>query len=319
LVHFSPLNITAFYDTRSGHAKQTRGLIHALSELTSVQLHEVFLPEYDLTLILKDWIKLLTGVPGKGAPAPHAPELILGTGTHTHIPMLLHRRRYRGKVVTCMTPEWPLLKLMDLCLIPAHDRPAKAAHIVSTVGPPNTAFDRDQHDPEKGLIVLGGIDSRTHCWDNENIMMQVCRIIDAQPAIFWTLATSPRTPRDMCRMLAGLAENRPQVRFVPFEDSQPGWIENQYDQADGVWVSADSVSMIYEALTAGCRVGVLSVAWKKKGDRLARAVDLLEKSNRVISFESFMQHRTYPGRSELNEAQRCAREMLRRWWPDRLP
>ncbi|MEE4363701.1 MAG: mitochondrial fission ELM1 family protein [Desulfotignum sp.] len=314
----SPLRITAFYDTRPGHVKQTRGLIQALKEFTPVQVTDVFLPHYNLSKIFHDWLGFMGGKPERKNSDPAKPDLILGTGTHTHIPMLLHRRRHGGRVVTCMTPEWPLGKYMDLCFIPEHDTPKAADNIVTTVGPPNTAVNRNIHDPLQGLVVIGGIDSKTHHWDNEKMADQVRRILDIQPHISWTLSTSPRTPHTMARILADLAKTGSNTRFIPFEQTGPGWIENRYAESSVVWVSADSVSMVYEALSAGCRVGILPVDWKKKGIRLARAIALLEKNNKIVSFASFMQNAVYPEHSLLNEARRCAAKILERWWPECL-
>jgi len=313
-----PLAITAFYDTRPGHGKQTRGLIQALEVFTPVQVIEVFLPDYNAWRIVQDWVRFITVLPQiKKADSPE-PKLILGTGTHTHIPMLLHRHKNNGKAVTCMTPGWPLTKYMDLCFIPEHDAPKRQDHIVATLGPPNTAVNQNTHDPLQGLIVLGGKDSKTHHWHNDKIMDQVRKIIERQPHIFWTLSTSPRTPPEMVPMLADLAKNISKITFVSFENTGPGWIETQYANAFFVWVSADSVSMVYEALTAGCRVGTLSVDWKNKRHRLARGIDILAQHKTIVSFDTFMEDAAYPEHVRLNEARRCAREMLRRWWPDRL-
>ena len=313
-----PLCITAFYDTRPGHVKQTRGLIQALEKFALVQVAEVYIPDYSPSSIFHDWLRFMGGMPARNHTDLSKPDLILGTGTHTHIPMLLHRRSHGGKVATCMTPEWPLAKYMDLCFIPEHDAPKAADNIVRTMGPPNTGINRDIHDPLQGLIVIGGTDSKTHRWHNEKMADQVRRVLDIQPHISWILSTSPRTPQAMVHMLAEIAHTGSNTKFLPFEETGSGWIEKRYAESGVVWVSADSVSMLYEALSAGCRVGVLPVEWKKKGVRLARAVDMLEKKDRVVCFESFVQHRSYPGRSALNEAQRCALEMLRRWWPERL-
>jgi len=314
----SPLCITAFYDTRPGHIKQTRGLIQALKEFTRIQVADVFLSDYNLFCIFYDWLRFMGGIPEKNLTDMSKPDLILGTGTHTHIPMLLHRRSNGGRAVTCMTPEWPLAKFMDLCFIPEHDAPKTADNIATTMGPPNTAVNRHIHDPLQGLVVIGGIDSKTHHWHNEKMADQVRRMLDAQPHISWTLSTSPRTPHTMAQLLADMAQTDPNTRFFPFEQTDSGWIEDRYAASSVVWVSADSVSMVYEALSAGCRVGILPVDWKKRGGRLARAIDILEKNNKIVSFASFMQHAKYPDHSPLNEARRCAEKILERWWPDRL-
>ncbi|MFH4347311.1 ELM1/GtrOC1 family putative glycosyltransferase, partial [Acinetobacter baumannii] len=53
-----------------------------------------------------------------------------------------------------------------------------------------------------------------------------------------------------------------------------GWIFEEMQKAEAVWVTEDSVSMIYEALTAGCRVGVIAMD-RLKQDRITNSVDIL--------------------------------------------
>ncbi len=52
-------------------------------------------------------------------------------------------------------------------------------------------------------------------------------------------------------------------------------MEEQYDKNKVVWVTADSISMIYEALTAGCRVGIFPMQWRKEKGKFKRNEDLL--------------------------------------------
>ena len=44
--------------------------------------------------------------------------------------------------------------------------------------------------------------------------------------------------------------------------------------AEAVWVTEDSVSMLYEALTAGCKVGLIEID-RIKDDRITRQIDQL--------------------------------------------
>ena len=68
--------------------------------------------------------------------------------------------------------------------------------------------------------------------------------------------------------------------------------------------------MIYEALTAGCRVGVLPVQRKAKS-RLHRAVDQLSRERAVSSFADWLQGGRLNGpHKPPDEANRCARLLL---------
>jgi len=82
------------------------------------------------------------------------------------------------------------------------------------------------------------------------------------------------------------------------------------EQAGQVWVSADSVSMIHEALTAGANTGILTVPEKRPG-KLVRALENLIREGMVTPFPAWQQGGTLqPPRVKLDEAGRCARLLL---------
>ena len=77
-----------------------------------------------------------------------------------------------------------------------------------------------------------------------------------------------------------------------------------------VWVTEDSVSMIYEALTAGCRVGLLPLPRKSAG-RLHRAVDRLIEEGFVCGRNDLDAGMELPAPPRtLDEANRCAGLLL---------
>ncbi len=86
---------------------------------------------------------------------------------------------------------------------------------------------------------------------------QIGALLARKPDVHWTLTTSRRTPVDF---LAQLDVDRPQLTVVPCAQTGPDWLPEQLARAAQVWVTQDSVSMIYEALTAGAAVGLLGGA-----------------------------------------------------------
>ena len=64
------------------------------------------------------------------------------------------------------------------------------------------------------------------------------------------------------------------MQIFPVEDTPQGWIFEQMQLAEAVWVTEDSVSMLYEALTAGCKVGLIEID-RIKDDRITRQIDQL--------------------------------------------
>ena len=86
----------------------------------------------------------------------------------------------------------------------------------------------------------------------------------------------------------------------------------QLQRAAEVWVTEDSVSMIYEALTAGCAVGLLPLERKADG-RVPRAVDALLRQGEICSLAQWLEGaRLKPLQDPPDEADRCARLLLER-------
>jgi mitochondrial fission protein ELM1 len=75
--------------------------------------------------------------------------------------------------------------------------------------------------------------------------------------------------------------------------------------------------MVYEAMTAGARVGLLEVP-RRRSDRVTRAIDGLANDDRITRYRDFVRGADLPGPRPLAEADRIAAEILRRWFPARL-
>lgn len=316
------LRITAFLDNRPGHLKQTRGILEALYAIADIMVTEVNVPIPGIPSQAGQWMSWFMGrssIPDECRSSVYPPDFIIGTGTHTHLPMLQYKRTCQAPVVTCMTPSSLLVKHFDLCLVPAHDNPGDKPNLFETLGPPNTARDLGRHEPNKGLLAIGGVDEKNHVWNSDDVLAKAVGIIKAYPEIHWTVASSFRTPEDMLAKLLQMQEDMPNCTFFNASDTGPGWIEEQYNQADMCWVTADSVSMTYEALSAGCKVGVIPVTWKNPAGKIARGLDRLLKEKWVLSFDDFFHNKqTWEKRRALDEAGRAAREILERWRPDLL-
>ncbi len=320
-----PLQIIAFFDGRPGHEKQTRGIIRALKRMTPVTVTKVTVPIKSLSSALLDWLSFFCLQSLKRGPEKResVSQLLIGTGSHTHLAMLAHPDRGKSRVVTCMTPAHCFLSSFDLCFVPEHDEVKERTNIFTTIGPPNTCYNRGHHDLEKGLIVVGGADEKSHTWNSETVVTQIQCIIEIQSNIQWTLSSSPRTPQKCNEMLKELAAKNFHASFFPFAETQPGWIEEKYDECTWAWVTADSMSMIFEALTAGCKVGILPVTWKKERNKFQKSVASLLAQKRVVSYEVWNEQKKsekqpWANHPPLDEASRCAGEILERWWPSRL-
>jgi hypothetical protein len=100
----------------------------------------------------------------------------------------------------------------------------------------------------------------------------------------------------------------------PHTQTPPGWLEAELAACSEVWASPDSGSMVYEALTAGCRVGLLELA-PCPDSHLASDMAHLIEAGWVKPIARWRRDRALaPAPTGFNEAERCARLILERWY-----
>ena len=307
LIHASPerrpLIVWRFTDGKPGHDNQTQGLLAALR--THVPVDDFPIQIVDCRAGL---VACLTGRTASGLEAPD-PDLIIGAGHATHLPMLNARRVRGGRVVVLMKPTLPTA-WFDLCVIPAHDRTRHTENILVTRGVLNRVRRDAAKDERAGLILVGG-PSEHVTWSGTAVAGQIDAVLSRTPDVRWTLTTSRRTPGDF---LAQLDADVPQLTVVPCDQTGPDWLPEQLARAARVWVTQDSVSMVYEALTAGAAVGLLSVPWRNERDRLARGVAQLLRDGLVTAFDPWQQGKALqPPAEPFDEAARCAAWIAERW------
>ncbi len=298
------LVVWRFSDGKAGHDNQSQGLVEALARLRPVETHT--LNPLPPAAALKAW---LFGRLSSWNDLP-APALLLGAGHGTHLSLLAARRVRGGRNVVLMHPTLPL-GLFDLCLIPEHDAPPSRANVLATRGALNRIQLSTTLDPQQGLLLIGG-PSAHFGWDDSGVRQQIAALVAADSTIHWMLTTSRRTPRDFLEALAAMAEGR--LTVVPVAATGPDWLPAQLARAGQTWVTADSVSMVYEALTAGGRVGILEVP-RRRPSRISRGLDALIVEGWVTSFADWQRGaRLQRPPGVFNEAERCARWIVERWF-----
>ena len=174
----------------------------------------------------------------------------------------------------------------------------------------NTARPSPEREADKGLFLIGG-PSKHHGWDTPGLLAQIDAILAATPDVRWTLTTSRRTPAQTESALLALRARGVDVR--PVSDTPPGWAMVQVACSAQAWVSEDSVSMVYESLTAGAATGLLAVP--RLGEtRIAAGVAELQREGLVTAFEAWQQKGVLHAPPErLAEADRVAEAVLARW------
>ena len=269
--------------------------MQGLRELAEVSVHEVHWPA-DAKSLNADW-QLHAA----------APDLIIGAGHHLHKPMLRTRWHLGGRCVVLMRPSLPTL-LFDLALVPEHDRvwlPRNVEPTLGTLSPSEVS----EADPERGVLLLGGLSKHFH-WSNEDVARQVQKIVQEASQVHWKVVDSRRTPDDL-RQYLNLAEN---ARYVHWRDTQPSWLTHQLSRSSATWVTPDSASMVYEALSFAGRVGVIDLRPKRFSNKLAQGVRRLQALGYVGSSISGPLPLQDLNTVALAEHKRCAKLIMQRWF-----
>lgn len=287
-------------DGRRGHDNQSLGLVNALSHRVTSTSHDIPVSCYQPRL----WHFLCRKYPpGKDLPEPH---LIVGAGHGTHLHLLFARRAYGGRTVVIMKPSVPAA-LFDFCLIPDHDNPRITDSIIITRGALTAVTPGKHHDPKQGLIMVGG-PSRHYDWDDNSLLEQISLILKKMSGIRWVITDSPRTPGITSQLLKNI--NEVNADFQPCGVTGPGWVSEQLQQAGYAWVSEDSMSMVYESLTAGVATGLLNVPSLQQG-KFTSCIQNLIINKMITAFDEWKKGKELaPPEDLLDEAGRCADYLL---------
>ncbi|MBQ6942577.1 MAG: mitochondrial fission ELM1 family protein [Akkermansia sp.] len=298
-------------DGKKGHLSQTRGLANALieqaTERNPERKHECF--EVDITGL--SWLKKLF-YKGRELTYPR-PDLILCAGHGTHLAALSLARHLRCLCMVCMRPSLPA-SMFDLCITPRHDLP-DGFEANGQVFPTNGAINSIRPKPDvlktQTLILIGG-PSKSYNWDAELVLNQLTSIarLTTTPIV---LTTSRRTPTDFVHDVTTACPN---IRVIPVEETGPEWVPENLAKAKEVWVTQDSVSMVYEALSSGAPVGIIEMPAKEgphkpDASRIARGLNMLISEGSVCRFTEWAKTNTIPQTGTvMNEAGRAATYIL---------
>ena len=283
-------------DGKAGHEAQTLGLVNALKRKVKLSSHDI-----RVSSRWKSFASLLLKRFGLGKSLP-TPDLLIGAGSQTHFALLAASRTYRGKTIVLMQPTLPN-SCFDLCLIPKHDLKNYGENTVLTDGVLNPMHPAINASSKHGLFLIGG-PSTHYSWNTNQILDQVETLVQESPEINWTLTTSRRTPTDCTQQFIELTNSN--LTVIPVEETPNGWVAERLQECKRVWVSEDSVSMVYESLTAGAQTGILTVPPVKQSSRVQNSVRLLLEQEHVVRFEERSRLPEQGKKTILAEADRCA-------------
>ena len=279
-------------DGKPGHEKQSLSLIKALNCEFGVKTVNVDSRNF-LFLILFSINKI------KKLPKPN---FIIGAGHKTHASLLYLKFIFGGKTILIMKPSLPS-NWFDLCIIPEHDNFEGTSLIYKIKGALANTSNLIKKDEKKGIILVGGI-SKHYEWGGDNVVRQIEELLINNPLIHFILSPSRRTPKDFIIKINKLSFSNLTIHSIQKQNKD--WLKNQMNKTKYAWITEDSISMIYESLTAGQNVGLIALKSKYK-NRITNEIERLKKEKIIFANTN----RSYKNINESNfvidEATRCAK------------
>lgn len=298
----SALQLWVITDGRLGHLNQLRGLV---SRLESKRPCEVRWLDISKTPFRKTGRRKLL----EQFSADSAPDWVVAAGSRCHLPLLWTAWRCRARSLVLMKPSLPLA-LFDAAIIPAHDAPPAKQNVLVTDGVLNNIEPTySGRVADTALVLLGGINKHFD-WDNAAIAAQLQALVASQPQVHWRIGDSPRSPSGLLEQLRELPGDN--VSLVSYADCGAGWLAAQLAEVSQVWVSRDSVSMVYESITSGAPCGLLQLT-PSRDSRVTRSMQQVIDKGLATAFEHCdVQCPLPPSRQPLWEADRAADWLLTR-------
>jgi glycosyltransferase involved in cell wall biosynthesis/mitochondrial fission protein ELM1 len=300
-------------DNKAGHLSQTRGLAAALAARLGGCVQEVALADKGF------WGKLGAVMQAKKACEGGTPDFILAAGHGTHIPLLFCGSLFpKAKTVVCMKPSLPM-RWFDFCIVPRHDLTPEPlasppAYLIPTIGALHGVRPSPEAPKRHTLILIGG-PSKEYGWDEQQVIEQLKTVVQSvgfrvqgsgeEDTQKFLLTTSRRTPAGF---VEALRKACPAIEVVPVEETPRGWVATQLAAARAVWVTRDSVSMIYEALGSGAPVGLLEMVPLEAGKmtRVMRGIQMLVDDGWATPFADWKQAGFLKSKGALVEVDRVA-------------
>ena len=258
------ITIWAFKDGKKGHEKQVEALISELSLYKKINLHEFEVWESHTSL----------------------PDLIIGAGNQTHKHILTAKKEHPSAIsIVLMKPSLRPTQWFDIAVVPDFDTFyfTKPKNVITTRGVLSKYSER-KIIPKTGLIVIGG-KSRHYHFRKNVINQQVEWILNSKYKDYqWKITTSPRSPDLDVPKHSGNAE------FFSWKDTAQDWLSNEMEQNEITFLTPESVSVLYEALSTNTKAYVFHHEHHtdgqystKRNTKVTRNIDKLKKEG-VIGY-----------------------------------
>ena len=262
------MKICWFKDSKIGHEKQVLAILDNLALTQDLLIEERYISN---PVWLELLLYLLKIKPKQGS----IPDIIIGAGSTTTIPMLRYKINNKTKVISVMKPQFFESKF-DLIVAPRHDYKVVPDNVFTYIG----SIAKVNINPELeniGLIVIGGVNKHFN-FDDDYLISQIDFVISLFPDTSWIIFNSRRTPKSFNEKIE---QNASIDKFVDVnKDFEP--LDDYLPKAKFKFVTPDSVNMIFESLSSSGETYLFDMHSPKE-NKITRLIDEV-KNNKYAGF-----------------------------------
>ena len=262
------MKIWWFKDSKIGHEKQVHAILGNLALTQSLDIEEIFVTN---PVWLELFLYFLKIKPKKNS----IPDIIIGAGSKTTIPMLRYKTNNKTKVISVMKPQFYESKF-DLIFAPRHDFTKVPDNVFTYIGS-LSKINLSKNLEDVGLIIIGGTNKHFN-FDDNYLITQIDFIVSLFPHIDWIVFNSRRTPKSFNEKVQ---KNISIAKFVDVnENFEP--LDEYLAKAKLKFVTPDSVNMIFESLSSSGETYLFDLRSSKK-NKITKLIDEV-KRNKYAGF-----------------------------------
>ena len=262
------MKICWFKDSKIGHEKQVHAILDNLALTQDLLIEEIYISN-------PVWLELFLYLLKIKPKQDSIPDIIIGAGSKTTIPMLRHKIHSKTKVISVMKPQFFKSKF-DLIVAPRHDYKVVPNNVFTYFG----SIAKVNINPELediGLIVVGGLNKHFN-FDDDYLISQIDFVISLFPNTKWIVFNSRRTPKSFNERIK---KNTSIEKFIDVTTNfEP--LNDYLPKAKFKFVTPDSVNMIFESLSSSGETYLFDM-YSPRENKITKLIDEV-KDNKYVGF-----------------------------------
>ena len=257
------MKICWFKDSKIGHEKQVLAILDNLALTQDLLIEERYISN-------PVWLELLLYLLKIKPKQDSIPDIIIGAGSTTTIPMLRYKTDNKTKVISVMKPQFFESKF-DLIVAPRHDYKMVPNNVFTYIG----SLSKVNINPKLeniGLIVIGGVNKHFN-FDDDYLISQIDFVISLFPDTSWIIFNSRRTPKSFNEKIK---QNTSIEKFIDVnKDFEP--LDDYLPKAKFKFVTPDSVNMIFESLSSSGETYLFDMHSPRE-NKITKLIDEVKKN-----------------------------------------